>query len=569
MNVEQGFQLNDLGGIVRRRLPLIAAIAGSIFAVALLIASWLPPRYESYATLLIEPQVISRKLVESGMEKSDLNQRLHLMTMQILSRSRLSKIIDDLQLYPEESEKMTREEVIEMMRGFIRVEPVLPELEQQAQTRRQNVEYEINTFRLYFIDPSANTAAAVANRLANDFIEEHIKERVQVSGETSEFIEAELARLTTRIQEIEARIAEVKSQSPGRLPDEFEANMRLLERATDSLRSAQRELSDAQSDEAFYKQQALVSAGAATPNDDASPGRRLELKRLELSQYRARGYTDKHPDVIATQTEIADLDARIRNEGGSESGPVLSVAQQNAEAERRRAALRIESAQQEIQRVNAQIDDIQKRLADTPRVAEQLAALDREHQHLFASFQEFSNKRLEAGVAANMERRQKGEQFRVLESAFPSPEPKSPNRLVIVLVGLMLGLAVGSGLGVLIETTDSSFHVASDLQNALRIPVLAAIPSILLDADRVALRRRQLRTALATGVVAAFVLLGSAGGWLYRNGIPGLGGDEAPAAAPAAPAGGAAPAAPAAPAPPASPISPAPSAAAPAPGSQG
>jgi polysaccharide chain length determinant protein (PEP-CTERM system associated) len=546
MNVEQGFQLKDLSGIARRRLPIVALICGTVSAISLLVASWLPAWFEAYTTLLVEPQVISRRLVETGVEKSDLNQRLHLMTMQILSRSRLSKVLDDLKLYPDESERMTREEVIEMMRGYIRVEPVLPELEQQPQLRRQNVEVEINTFRLYFLHRDSATAAAVANRLANDFIEEHIKERVQVSGDTSEFIESELARLTSRIQEVEAKIAEVKSLNPGRLPDEFDANQRLLERAVDSLRAAQRELAEAQSDEAFYRQQALVSAAAPVANDDADPVRQLERLRLELTAYRSRGFTDKHPDVMAAQAQIAELESRIRSEsadGGS--GPTLSIAQQNAEAERRRASLRIASAQQEVERVNVQIEEITKKLSETPRVAEQLAALDREHQHLFASFQEFSNKRLEAGVAANMERRQKGEQFKVLEAAFAPPEAKSPNRPVIVIVGLMLGLALGAGIGILLESSDSSFHAVPDLQSTLRIPVLASIPAILLDSDRVLIRRRQLRTALATTAIGVFVLVGSASGYLYRNGLPRfIGGVPTAPATPGTPA----PAAPAAPA---------------------
>ncbi len=141
------------------------------------------------------------------------------MTMQILSRGRLSRIITELELYPEESKEMTREEVISLMRSDIRIEPVLPELE--VTDRRRQRDFEINTFRLYFRSESATTAAAVANRLANDFIDEHLKERVQVSGDTSEFIEAELDRLSTRIAEVEARIAEVKDANPGRLPEDL------------------------------------------------------------------------------------------------------------------------------------------------------------------------------------------------------------------------------------------------------------------------------------------------------------------------------------------------------------
>ncbi len=208
------------------------------------------------------------------------------MTMQILSRPRLSKIIDDLKLYPEQSEEMTREEVIEYMRKRIQVVPVLPELETQSQIalRRQNVDYEINTFQLVFVNESAKTAADVANRLANDFIEEHIKERVQVSGDTSEFIESELQRLATRIQQVEAQVAQVKSENPGRLPEDMDANQRLLERGIDDLRVVQRELAEAQSDEAFYKQQSLVSATTPIANEQTSPTVRLETLRQLLGK---------------------------------------------------------------------------------------------------------------------------------------------------------------------------------------------------------------------------------------------------------------------------------------------
>ncbi len=205
-----------------------------------------------------------------------------------------------------------------------------------------------------------------------------------------------------------------------------------------------------------------------------------------------------------------------------------------------RAALRAAAASEDIQRINDQITEIQQRLAETPRVAEQLAALEREYQHLFQSYQEFSNKRLEAGVAANMERRQKGEQFRILESAFPPPEPTSPNRLLIVVVGLILGVALGAGLALLLETADSSFHGARQLQTALRFPVLASIPGIVLESDRAAMRRRRIRNAVAAVAVTCVVLAGAVAGNWAVNGVPGfvqtiIEGEEAET--PAAPGG--------------------------------
>jgi hypothetical protein len=141
-------------------------------------------------------------------------------------------------------------------------------------------------------------------------------------------------------------------------------------------------------------------------------------------------------------------------------------------------------------------------------------------KQLGESYRDFSAKRLEANVAANMERRQKGEQFRVLEAAVPPAERSSPYRGVIILLGLVLGLAIGSGVALLSESADTSFHGASDLQAVLRIPVLAAIPAILLDADRVLLRRRRMRRLWYAAALGGVVLVVAAGGYAYNNGFP-------------------------------------------------
>lgn len=257
MNVEEAFQIKDLWPMIQRRMGVAGIVGGSIFLAAVLLAGWLPNRYSSSATILVEPQAISERLIESGLQESDLNKRLNIMTAQILSRPRLSRIIDDLGLFVEESEEMTREEVIELMRDQILVEPVLPELEIEGAVR--NREIEINTFRITYWSDSAQTASAVANRLANDFIEQHIRERVQLSGDTSEFIQTELERLTVRIREIEGQIAQVKEQNTGALPENMESSQTQLRVLAERRQLVQNTLALADSDRAFYEQQAAMA----------------------------------------------------------------------------------------------------------------------------------------------------------------------------------------------------------------------------------------------------------------------------------------------------------------------
>jgi uncharacterized protein involved in exopolysaccharide biosynthesis len=428
MNVETGFQLADVWGFVRRRAKHMAMVAGVISLAGYWLAMALPNEYESSSTILVEPQSVSKDLVEAGIPKSDINSRLHLMSAQILSRARLSRIIDELELYQEESKSRLREEIIDMMRDRIRVAPVFSELETELPRGSRDVE--INTFRISFRHNDPRTAMLVAQRLANNFIEQHISERVKLSQKSLEFIQTELDRLSTQIREIEAQVAQVKAANPGRMPQEVASNQLRLDRIVASLTAARRQLAESESDEAFYRSQSATAASMSAPNDDASPGRRLQLLELELSQYQARGFTEKHPDIIKTRLEIEALKQKLETqEGGDEDGePVTNFLQQSAEAESRRASLQAQAAAEEVSNLTQQADEIQVLLSEAPAVAEQLEGLERDYKHLFESYQEFSNKQLEASVQANLERRQLAEQFRVLEVAYMAPGPTSPNR---------------------------------------------------------------------------------------------------------------------------------------------
>jgi polysaccharide chain length determinant protein (PEP-CTERM system associated) len=522
MNAEAGFQLADLGGVVRRRSAVMGGVALVVVLVFYWVAMALPNEYESWATVLVEPQSVAPELVKAGVRESDLNERLHLMTAEILSRPRLSRMIDELGLYQDESQYLLREEVISLMRDNLRVEPVVPELET---TRLRAKEFVINQFQIFFRDNDSIVARNVAQALANDFIKEHIEARVKLSQKSLEFVDAERVRLTERIAGVEAQIKQVKADNAGKLPEDVLSNQQHLARLNVELADARRRFALARSDETFFQTQSTTARELAVGSDDANPERRLQLLELSLKDYASRGYTEKHPDVVKTKLELEEirglLEERRKQAGERDPGAApTSFAQQNAEAEARRAALRRESEAREIEQVEATIAQFELRLAETPAVAEQLAALDREYRHLFASYQEFSDKRLNASVQADLERRQLGEQFRVLEQAFEAVDPVSPNRILIVVLGAIFGVVLGVAVGMLVESMDPAVHDALSLQTALRIPVLAAIPQIWLEVDRARMRRSRIRATFATASLVVFALVGGAANYVWVNGWP-------------------------------------------------
>jgi len=248
----------------------------------------------------------------------------------------------------------------------------------------------------------------------------------------------------------------------------------------------------------------------------------LQLLELRLAEYRSRGFTEKHPDILQTRQEIVEVRSQIEALDGSEGEEqVLTVAQQNARAQQQLAAMSVEAAQKEVERFAQEGDEIEARIFATPRVAEQLEGLEGEAAQLAASLQDFARRRLAARVRVNMERRQLGEQFRILEPAYPPLEASSPNRPLILIMGLVAGVALAFAAVVGIEGADSSFHAVRDLQSTLSIPVLAAIPNIVLESDLALQRRRRTRNALAASLVVLVSLLGGAATYMYVNGLPG------------------------------------------------
>lgn len=517
MNVDPGLQL-DLLGALQRRLGMIVTVVGGSLLAAYWVSMALPNYYDSSASIFIEPQSINQELVESGVAAYDLGYRLSLMTAQILSRPRLSRVIDDFGLYEEESATMLREEVINLMRARIDVRPI----ETAIADNKGSDSPTLNTFMVTFVHKNPQMAANVAQKLANDFVKEHIEERVGMTRKSLEFIETEVERLRSEQRSVQDRIATVKNENPGRLPEDLVSNQRIHDRTLAELREGHRALDMARSNKAFWDTQLLSAVGISDPRDDASPVRRLQILELQLAEYRARGFTDRHPDVIRAVQEVGEVRLQVESlEDESSEDRTPTVAQQNAEAQRERSALEVEMAAKEVERIRAAADIVEGRLAETPRVAELLSHLEQEAKQLDESMTLFSQRQLQAKVQVDVERRQLGEQFRILEPAFPAPTPSSPNRILIIVMGLIGGVALGVGAAVLAEATDSSFRVVRDAQSTLAIPVLAAIPDIVLESDRAAARRRTLRHLVAASVVVVFCLAGGAMTYMYVNGLPG------------------------------------------------
>jgi hypothetical protein len=234
--------------------------------------------------------------------------------------------------------------------------------------------------------------------------------------------------------------------------------------------------------------------------------------------YLSSGKTEKHPDVMRLRSEIAGLEESIKNR---EKDPgTISRDEVYMLKDLRDNEINAQVYAGEIERYKADIAEFEQRIENTPRRTAELDHLETTYQNLNDAIRALQLKKVDADMGRSIELANKGERFNIVESAKEPEHPVSPNRPLILIAGIALGLLTGLGLLVLREASDSSFHSVADLQRTLGIPVLAAVPLIELPADR-ARRMRLLRRFVGAG--AAVLLFATAGAvaWHYLGGSGG------------------------------------------------
>lgn len=158
------------------------------------------------------------------------------------------------------------------------------------------------------------------------------------------------------------------------------------------------------------------------------------------------------------------------------ASPRISYAMQDQINEMRHE---IQATEIEIRNIERQIATYQKRVEDTPKREQDLLSLKRDYQNIQTSYDSLLKRKLEADIAVNMERKQKGEQFKIVDPAKLPERPIAPNMRKVFLLVVAAGLAIGGGLAVLLEFLDTSFRNADDMETAFELPVLATLPMLI------------------------------------------------------------------------------------------
>jgi polysaccharide chain length determinant protein (PEP-CTERM system associated) len=464
-------------------LIVVGAAGYTIFA---------PRLYKASTLVLVSPQRIPEAFVQSTVT-SKVEERLQSIGQEVLSRTRLERIIREMKLYQKEQKKSSMEEVIALMQKDIKIE--LP-------TRKEESK---GFFTVSYIGRDPNVVATVANMLSSQFIEENLKIREQQAVGTTQFLATELASTKEKLDALEKAVANYKRQYMGELPEQRDSNIKVMEQLQNQYQRIGETLRAAK-DRKLYLQNKLTdmellvsSPGAAEsekesrPSSDKSSGlpkgtasaqsgegglsyaAQKEALTKNLEDLRAR-YTENHPDVIITQKKLTELE---KKKDTTDAYNVKKDPRYKALSEQLDLTnLEITRASENERNIAAQISKYMARIEKSPVREQEMTSLLREHQSMKETYERLLKKSQDAQQSENLERLQKGEQFRIIDSARVPEKPFSPDIPKILLIGLLAGIGGGLGLAFIREQMDRSFHDVGDVEITLGLQVLSTIPRI-------------------------------------------------------------------------------------------
>jgi polysaccharide chain length determinant protein (PEP-CTERM system associated) len=486
----------------RRKWFAILIFAGAFVAVTSLVA-FLPNIYRSTVTVLVERQQVPETLVKPTVT-SELETRLHTISQQILGRTRLQDLIARFDLYPELRGRASPEEVIKRIRRDIEVE--FKGVEQQW-GRSATI-----AFAISYRGRDPETVALVTNTLASFYVEENLKTRERQTTGAADFLQGQLQEVKERLDAQERRVSEFKKQHLGELPQQMDANLVILERLNAQLRlNSENQTRAIERREGLVKQLAEADSSRSTGGPGAAAERLATLRR-ELTELKTR-FSEKYPDVIRVRTEIAVLEAQLTettSDGRPEAEPAtpagpyalrLRELTRDAEAE-------IKALKGEEKGLRQAIATSQRRVENSPQREQEFQELSRDYGALKELYSSLLKRYEDAQLAESMEQHQKGEQFRILDSALPPEHPAAPNRLRLLVMGLLLSLGMAAGAVVVAEQLDTSFHSVDDLRAFTTVPVLASIPRIVTEADANR-RQRRMQFAIAATLLGLALVVGA------------------------------------------------------------
>jgi polysaccharide chain length determinant protein (PEP-CTERM system associated) len=468
--------VQDYKTILKRRWWIIAIPAALFPIIGYGITYLVQPQYVSQTLVLVEQQKVPESYVKAVVTE-DLSGRLASMKEQILSRSRLQPIIERFNLFA--NGKMTMDERIDLTRKNIGITPI------QSEIARTNG---LPGFFISFKANDARTAQLVCGEIQSLFVNENVSDRRADAEGTTDFLKGQLADAKAKLDEQDARLAKFQQTYMGKLPGAETSNINMLTTLNTQLDAATQALARMEQDKSYAESILAMQLQSQAATSPEHSGMAPQAEQVELQQLLAQEadltarYTDDYPDVVTVRRKIAELRQKMAaapatSPLGSSTTPkpTDSAGVQQLRAQVRAMDLGITQKKHDQSDIQGQLHMYQERVAASPAVEEEYKSITRDNQTAQAFYDDLLNKMNQSKMATDLENRQQGETFKVMDEPNLPEEPTYPKRPAFVGGGLAAGLFLGLLVVILLEYLDTAVRSERDIWAFTKLPTLGVI----------------------------------------------------------------------------------------------
>lgn len=504
--------LSKLLAIIVRRRWWLMLVAGATIGGTVLYMAILPSRYTSQATLLVVQQQVPERFVLPS-NTAGIREVLQATTQEVLSRTKLLGIVEEFDLYAQERKRLSAEGVLDLIRRNIEIQPL------EAQTSQR----ELNSFKISFTTGNAQLAQEVTSRLTSLFISQNLETRERQATTTAKFLNEQLEAARAKLSEAEEQLSKFKIRHLGELPEQEQENVTVLGGLQAQLQNTTASLSRAKEQRQYLE--SLAGYRSISLENELT---RLVSERDNLLDR----YTPEYPAVIKINRKIEQEDAllkmmRVPSTNSAKTAPSQRAALANTQdfdvgqlrSQMDANRLEVENLSKDEQQLKASIARYQRRLDQTPALEQQLTGILRNYELLKQNYADLLSKEMQSQLSADLEKRQEGQQFRLVDRASLPTVPTSPNRLKGGLLGTLAGLGLGFAVAFLVDIMDRSFHSEEDLSQRLAVPIVIGIPLLLTPEEEMGrLRRRRLEWIAGSVLTLGLFFTEMYEFYLYRHG---------------------------------------------------
>jgi len=432
------------------------------------------------------------------------------------------------------------------MRGDIRLETISADV---IDRRTGKPTAATIAFTLGYEGETPSTVQKVANVLASLYLEQNLKTREQQASDTTSFLQQERDQLKEQISKIQDKISNFKQTHPGALPEHAVVNFQSVSRLENELMQTDMNIRSLQ-ERLIYLRGQIANIDPLSPivteegKTMMNPEERLKYLRMELISQQS-SLSEKHPDIKKLKKEIEELEAQtgktddsvgkirrledlqgqlatLKGKLGPKHPDVVKLSKEvellshevdqlqtektasevseeqpdnpayiNLMTQITSTEMEIKSFKQTKEGIKQKIEDYLVKIEGAPLVEKEYNDLMHDYENARMKYNEVMNKLMEARIAQGMEESQRGERFTIIDPAHLPEIPYKPNRLAIILIGLVLALGAGVGIAAVQESIDTSIKTAEDLSSITGVPVFSTISLIETDEEKLAKRKKR------------------------------------------------------------------------------